>query len=232
METSQPLSIESFSYSWLANLKPSAESPGNSFRDSLDASDEASFIEIDPKLYSSRRLFKVSQDFDFPVSQTPLTLLHADELISNGFLVPIFVKQMEAEAFGEFGSSESTPSSPISICATQKLHPGKRFRSSSLRRCRMLSKRIFEKYLDFVRPLCQRVRGRRSGSRVGTSDPGSQEPRNWECSSATSPRASVAYSADNWRRSCDSDSSIYDAVLHCKRTIGMLITFIFLRWTC
>lgn len=223
METSQPLSIESFSYSWLANLKPSFESPGNSFRDSLDAFDEASFIEIDPKLSSSRRFFRVSQDFDFPISQTPLTLVHADELISNGFLMPLFVKQLKADAFD---ASDSNPNSPISSCAPEKLHSGKRFRSSSLRRCRMLSKRIFQKYLDFLRPLCQRVRGRRSGSRVGITDARLQEVRNWEYSAATSPRASVAYSADNWRRSCDSESSIYEAVLHCKRTIGMEITFI------
>ena len=45
METYQTLSIESFSYSWLANMNTSSESPGRSLGDSRDAYNEAnSFI--------------------------------------------------------------------------------------------------------------------------------------------------------------------------------------------
>ena len=97
METYQNLSIESFSYSWLANMNTSFESPGRSFGDSLDAYDEASFIEMDPQLSSSKRLFKVSQDFDFPISEAPMGLV-AGELILNGFIVPVFVNQVKADA--------------------------------------------------------------------------------------------------------------------------------------
>lgn len=221
METSQTLSIESFSYSWLANLKPSLESPGHSFRASLDIYDEALFIEIDPNLSSSNRFIRVSQEFNFPISQAPATLVHADEMISNGLLMPFFVKQFKAADAYDHGS-DSTKTLPCPSFSPEKLSSGNRIRCSSLRKCRKLTKKIFQKYVDFLRPLCQRVRGRRSGCRVGTFTSRMHGERNWEyCSASTSPRVSVAYSADNWRMSCDSESSIHEAVLHCKRTVGM-----------
>ncbi|KAF3432906.1 hypothetical protein FNV43_RR24008 [Rhamnella rubrinervis] len=233
METSQPLSIESFSYSWLVNLKPSLESLDNSFRASLDASDEAnSFIEMDPRMPPSKRFFRSSQDFkfDFPaVSQSsPLTLVHADELISNGYLMPLFVDPLKIEAF--------EASNPTHNLSTSSLHSPKPLVSasdsdcSSLRRCRRLSRRILHKYLKFLRPLYRRIRGgghnhkaSSSSSKAGHGDKRVQVVKNNSrvYSSETSPRISVAYSADDyWRKSCDSDSSIYEAVLHCKRSIG------------
>ncbi|XP_059629132.1 probable membrane-associated kinase regulator 6 [Cornus florida] len=218
METSQSLSIESFSYGWLVNLKPSFDNLDGSLRASIDASDEASFIEMDPNLPPSKRFFIGSQDFNFdlPTSQYPLTLVHADELISNGFLMPL-VKPLKMESYD---ASDSTPTTPISSHAQKSGNSASKLRCSSLRRYRKLSKRFFQKYLDFITPLCQNLRGRRPGSRAETVVARMQEVKNWIYSPATSPRSSVAHSVDNWRRSCDSESSIYDAVLHCKRSIG------------
>ncbi|KAL1552797.1 putative membrane-associated kinase regulator 6 [Salvia divinorum] len=213
MEASlQTPSIESFSYSWLANLKPS------SFEDSLIASDHdegASFIEMDPRLPPSKRFIRVSSDFgfDFPVSDSPLGLVHADELISNGFLVPLFVKDVKMVRFDDEGCYMPTTTASTSEIT---VHSTTRVRYTSLRRCHRLSKRFFQKYVKFLLgPLLYRKR-RDSSSSIGISS-----NRNWELSAATSPRTSLAYSADdNWRRSCDSESSIYEAVLHCKRTQG------------
>ncbi|KAL7183691.1 hypothetical protein ACSBR2_025970 [Camellia fascicularis] len=215
METSQPLSIESFSYSWLVNLKPSFETLDDTLCASIDASDEASFIEMDPKLPASRRFFRGSHDFNFafPISQqSPLTLVHADELISNGFLMPLFVKPLKIEPYD---SSDSTPTTPISSHASKNVHSDSKIHRSSLRKCGRLSKQIFQKYLDFfLRPLRRKLQDRRrSCSRNEAVD-------NWISSAVTSPRTSVAYSVDDWRRSCDSESSIHEAVLHCKRSIG------------
>lgn len=235
METSQPLSIESFSYSWLVNLKPSLESLDNSLRTSLDASDEASsYIEMDPRMPPSKRFFRSSQDFkfDFPaVSQSsPLTLVHADELISNGYLMPLFVEPLKIEALE---ASNSTPNlSTTSSHSPKPLVPANDSDCSSLRRCRRLSRRILHKYLNFLRPLYRRIRGgdhdhkaSSSSSKAGHGDKRVQVVKSNSSkvySSETSPRISVAYSADEcWRKSCDSDSSIYEAVLHCKRSIGM-----------
>ncbi|XVE64309.1 hypothetical protein DITRI_Ditri07aG0090800 [Diplodiscus trichospermus] len=224
METSQPLSIESFSYSWLVNLKPSLDGLDSSLRASLDACDEASsFIEMDPRMPPSRRFFRNSQDnfkFDFPISQTPLSLVHADELFSNGYVMPFFVNPLKMEAYDVSGStSTSLPAS--SQPPNLVVPPSKTHGPPSLRRCRRLSKRIFLKYLDFLRPLYRRIRGRKSSSRAESVDARVHvKKKNWVFSAETSPRISVAYSADEWRKSCDSESSIYEAVLHCKKSIG------------
>ncbi|PKI63479.1 hypothetical protein CRG98_016146 [Punica granatum] len=108
MDASQPLTIESFSYSWLVNLKPSQEGLDSSLGASFESADEASFIEMDP-------------------------------------------------------------------------------------RCKSSSKR--------------------ENSRT-------QASRNCVYPADSSPRMSSTSSVDYWRRSCDSDSSIYEAVLHCKRSFG------------
>jgi hypothetical protein len=81
---------------------------------------------------------------------------------------------------------------------------------------------MFQKYLNFLRPLCRRLRGQKSGLKHENVVKKTQSVNNIRgnyCES--SPRVSVAYSADYSRVSCDSDSSIYEAVLHCKRSIGM-----------
>lgn len=208
MEASlQTPSIESFSYSWLAS----------SLEESLIVSDHdeaSSFIEMDPRLPPSKRFIRVSSDFgfDFPVSESPLGLVHADELISNGFLVPLFVKDMKME--DHYMPAAST-SHKTTVHSTSH-----RVRCASLRRCQRLSKRFFHKYLKLLlRPLFYTTRRRRNQFEGG--DVATSTNRNWEFSATTSPRTSVAYSADdNWRRSCDSESSIHEAVLHCKRTQG------------
>ncbi|KAL5540305.1 hypothetical protein UlMin_024421 [Ulmus minor] len=227
METSQPLSIESFSYSWLVNLKPSLESLDNSLRTSLDASDEASFIEMDPRMPPSKRFFRNSQDFkfDFPTSPSAFGLVHADELISNGYLMPLFLDPLKMEAFE---ASSSTQNLPISSHSTKPVVPTRNSDCSSLRRCRRLSKRIIHKYLSFFRPLYRRIRGHpnKESSKAAGHEKRVQVVKNRVYhSETTSPRISVAYSADDyWRKSCDSDSSIYEAVLHCKRSIEKIIS--------
>ncbi|KAK7283586.1 hypothetical protein RIF29_13199 [Crotalaria pallida] len=220
METSQPLSIESFSYSWLVNLKPSLESLDSSHRTSLDASDEASFIEMDPRMPPSKRFFKNSHDFkfDFPISQSPLALVDADQLFSNGHLMPLFVESLKMEAYEASDVNPSLPSS--SLTPKSGAAPTVHTRCPSLKSCRTLSRRIFQKYLNFLRPLCIRLRGHKSGSKPETVKR-TQSVKNRGYYSETTPRISVAYSEDAWRKSCDSESSIYEAVLHCKRSIGM-----------
>ncbi|CAI9762450.1 unnamed protein product [Fraxinus pennsylvanica] len=221
METTESPSTESFSYSWLANFQSSIFN--DSFRSSIDGpdqDDQASFIEMDPRLPPSKRFFRVPQDFsfDFPISEPPLSLVHADELISNGFLTPAFVKDlnMEIEKYDAQNSSISTTPTPSSSRVSRA---DAAFFCSALRKCKRLSKHLLRKYLNVFKLICQRMRGSRS--RLGSSSNMKMHELNgWDFSQATSPRTSVAYSADNWRRSCDSESSIYEAVLHCKRTQG------------
>ncbi|KAJ7969857.1 putative Membrane-associated kinase regulator-like protein [Quillaja saponaria] len=216
METTQPISIESFSYSWLVNIKPSLESLDNSLSAALDASDEASFIEMDPRMPPSKRFFKNSMDFkfDFPNSQS---LVHADELFSDGYLLPFFVDSMKMEAYQ---AADFIPSSqPSSSHAQKDVLPTCPSKCASLRKGKGLSKRLFHKYLYFLRPWYRRLRGQKSNSRAENVAKRVRAVKDWDYMSEASPRISVAYSAENWRRSCDSESSIYEAVLHCKRSI-------------
>ncbi|KAK8686557.1 hypothetical protein V6N13_125581 [Hibiscus sabdariffa] len=210
MEASEPLSIESFSYSWLVNLKPCLDGVDDSLRASLDACDEASFIEMDPTMPPSKRFFRHSQDFmfDFPISQAPLPLVHADELFSDGYVMPLFVNPLKMEAYQ---LSDSASTMPI---ATSSQGPPSKTNRPSFTRCRRLSKTILLKYLGFLRPLYGRIRGR-----AESVDARIQTRKKRVYSAEVSPRTSVAYSADEWR-SCDSQSSVYEAIMHCKNSIG------------
>ncbi|KAK1409114.1 hypothetical protein QVD17_35639 [Tagetes erecta] len=201
MEASQPLSVESFSYTWLVHRNPSLDTPNRSFRLSFDAA--TSFIEMDPNLTPSKR-FTLHQDFDFnmPNSQAPTTLVHADKLISNGTLV---------SSKSHSGSIYASPLPP----ATKEEGRFRKCRSMSLSKCNKVPKIIIQKYIDFVRPLwCRMIHGRTNSSRI-------KRVENWECSSASGSRTSGVCLPDNIRRSGDSESSIHEAVVHCKKTIGM-----------
>ncbi|KAF8413257.1 hypothetical protein HHK36_001233 [Tetracentron sinense] len=193
MESSEPLSIESFSYRWLISQKPSLES--------LD--DMAAFIDMDPKMTASKRFKGDVHDFnfDFPLSQSPITLVHADQLFSNGLLMPLFIDISKME---EYNSSDSIPTSPISSEASEFIVPTNQIHCPFLRKCRRSSKRIFQKYLGFLRPLYWKIQR----PRIGTE-------------SQTSPRTSTSYSTGDW---CNIESAIFEAVLYCKKSIVAVST--------
>ncbi|KAE9589084.1 hypothetical protein Lalb_Chr21g0305311 [Lupinus albus] len=220
MEKSKPFSIESFSYSWLDEMNPSLESQDGSLRTSLDASDEAPFIELDPRMPPSKRFFNTSHasitKFDFPISHSPLTLVDADELFSNGYLMPLFDESLKMEVYE---ASHSNPNLPSSLLAPKSEIPKSHSRYFSLKRCRSESRRVFQKYLNYLRTFCRRLRGHKAGSISKNVGKKAEAVKNMGYYAETSPRISVAYSADDWRRSCDSESSIHEAVLHCKRSI-------------
>ncbi|GLT35857.1 hypothetical protein SLA2020_102730 [Shorea laevis] len=171
-----------------------------------------------------RRFFRTSQDFkfDFPSSPSLLTIVHADQLFSNGYLMYLFIdpSKIEIEACED---SDSNSALPTSSHPPKFVLPATKLKCSSLRKCRKMSKQLFLKYLDFLRPLYQRIRGCKPGDRAKGVDARVKVMKNWVYSVETSPQISLAYSVDNWRKSCDSESSIYEAVLHCRRSIGMLI---------
>lgn len=219
MDSAQPLTTESFSYS-LVNFKPAQEDLDSSLRASLELLDEASFIEMDPRLPPSKRFHQKSNSydfkFDFPASSVPPTHAHADELFSGGYVLPIFANPVKIKSYeAKFDSvcTLSSPSHPPKFCT-----PENKIHSPSLRRCGRLSKRVLNKYFQLFRPLCQVIRRCKLSSKRESSR--TQTGMNCIYPTDSSPRISSAYSVDNWRRSCDSDSSIYEAVLHCKRSIG------------
>lgn len=102
--------------------------------------------------------------------------------------------------------------------------PGK---SESLRKtCRRLSRQIFEKYLNFLRPLCRRIqRVGNYGNNNGKLGGKKLLFHGGKYTTTTTTREAHHQCIDEWRRSsCDSETSIYDAVLHCKNSIGLSVS--------
>ncbi|CAL1390956.1 unnamed protein product [Linum trigynum] len=233
METSQqqPLSIESFSYSWLAaSLKPSLETLLDAAADEYSAA--SSYIEMDPRMPPSKRFFRSyssssGHDFNFGFpDHSPPPMNHADELFADGYVVPFFLRKAAS-------SSNSVGSSPVSTIEDGPVRSG----GEKTRRCSSF-RRVVEKYLELIGPLLGRLSGRRGGgggprNRRSLSSKGviissninKLAMKRWLSSGKASPRVSAAYSDEGWRRSassssCDSESSIREAVLHCKRSFG------------
>ncbi|WOL01509.1 hypothetical protein Cni_G10226 [Canna indica] len=146
METSQHFSNDSFSYSWLMNIKSPLDASatsgnGAALRTSLDAPDgNSSFIEMDPKLFSkrwSRRSTTAdSLDFDFhlPTAQ-PGVLVHADQLFADGLLLPLHLvhhrpPKTTGEAVAESPTTDPVLLRSLSIGSSESLiSRSNRFRS-------------------------------------------------------------------------------------------------------
>ncbi|CAN1264284.1 Probable membrane-associated kinase regulator 6 [Linum perenne] len=221
LQQQRPLSIESFSYSWLVNLKPddtsSAAAAAAAAAD--DYEESSSFIEMDPRMPPSKRFFPHHQDFnfDFPEQSPPMALVHADELFSDGYLMPFFLTSTDSQFTKKSEEySVGDRNQPDSTGLGERMRTTRR--CSSLRRCGKLSKRMFEKYLDFIRRRFHgggRIVSRKSRSEMSSKVSATEVVNSKR---EVSPRISVAYSIGR-RSSCDSESSIYEAVLHCKRSI-------------
>ncbi|KAF8114810.1 hypothetical protein N665_0033s0004 [Sinapis alba] len=223
-EASMPLvPIDSFSHSWLVNF-PSLEASIDDYHQTYeDSSLSSSFIEMDPRLPPSRRFFinkahESSFKFDnfVSLSDEDHSLVHADELIRDGYVVPYISKATSAAIDEEY--------KPLDTKMEKKMETRDVKSKSPCRKLRV-SKWVLFKYLDFLTPLCKRLRrcsrsarspggfGRDTRIRVTTLS----RSRIYSDETTSSPRISVA---DDycWRRSCDSESSIYEAVLHCKKS--------------
>lgn len=234
MENSSPLATDSFSYSWLTESKPSSF---DSLPDNL--------ISILPQTS-----FEKQQNFNFDISVTtsPSAFVHADEIFSDGHIMPIYVKRSKVQALK---TSTSMPSSPLStyyLRSQEKSEPANWKRSS---------KRILQKCFRFVKPLCETIRPSRKSNRVDDLERKVCEVQTLSCS--VSPRRSRAYSAGyqwddvdrkgkktdlynglqkakSWNYSpqasplispshastnpwsADAESSIHEAILYCKRS--------------
>ncbi|KAK4357458.1 hypothetical protein RND71_023068 [Anisodus tanguticus] len=199
MENSlQSFSTESFSYSWLVNTKPSNFDSMDEYTLDDINEEEAAFIEMDPSLSPSKRFSNVNPhdfiNFNFPISD--------QEHISSSTVS--IMKNIEPSISLNISSV---------IAKKEKVH------NNSSRRV----VGIFKKLLDFLKNI--RCGGCTSSAIVISSTRSIEGimSKNWGSSEGTSitPRTSIAnYSDDDWRRSCDSESSIYEAILHCKRTIN------------
>ncbi|KAK6142764.1 hypothetical protein DH2020_023112 [Rehmannia glutinosa] len=227
-ENSQPLATESFSYSWLTDKKPSSSSSSDIHPNNLR-----------PKQHSF--------NFDVPVITSSLDLVHADEIFSNGHIMPVYIDRSK---FKKTSTSDISPNN----------HPFVRKRNEynySLGKLRKSSKRILQKCFGFVKPL---KGSSRKSNRVDDLERKVIEVQSLSNSCEASPRPSSAYSVVDWadiekniaksfdfyhglkkvksgKNSaqaspnispscsttsvwCDAENSIHEAILYCKRSIA------------
>lgn len=189
MEDSRPLAVESFSTSWLSNVKHSYD---------------AASIVMDYKTVKPSRFLDETQNFKFNTPIHPSVLIaHADELFFDGSIRPVYISHA---TLGASNTSDVVPvkhnSSFASLTSSSSIqnrccHSGLWRRSL----CRLL------KSLGCLGPI--RHKGDRSEH---------QSPQ-------VSPQRNISSSPGDW---CHLESSIYEAILHCKKSIGVLhVSFFF-----
>nr|XP_019709274.1 probable membrane-associated kinase regulator 6 isoform X1 [Elaeis guineensis] len=109
-----------------------------------------------------------------------------------------------------FHSAESTPVSMSSCSSKSVASRSGKFKSSFFKNCTRSPKKILWKYLCFLMPLYKKVKG------LSLTSP--KSVRSCRNSVGNSPRMTTACSSIEWHCG-NADSSIYDAILHCKKSI-------------
>lgn len=220
MDTTEQVSNDSFSLNWLSNIKHSLDFLEESLRRSFDGLDGSSFIEMDPDFFSLR--WTNSTDFDFSLPSCDASLVvHADQIFFSGHLLPLHpantlkTKEDCISQTNTWDNSASTNSSPrslnssdfISMRSCQNKQNLPLFRESAKSPVQML-----RKYLYFLIPLYKMIRNLKKMS--------SKMPRGFDDLTGSPPRTSIERRRGNRVFDVASDSSIQDAVLHCKKSIA------------
>lgn len=229
--SSQSLATESFSYSWLVNQTPQ-------------------FDGLEEYLTSTSSPRDTNFNFDTSISRSSsFNIVHADEIFSNGHIMPIYLDRTKIHV-----EALNAPSAlPDSILISSKgFGCDREDRVVNFyyffKNWRKSSKRVIRRCLRMLRPLCYKVGCSRKSIRVDDIDRKKWEIRSLENhnnSLEASPRQTMS-KKNEYRRlkkaksgsnlaqesvpaspycaSFDMESSIYEAVLHCKRSFGMYVT--------
>ncbi|MCE2055513.1 hypothetical protein HAX54_042783 [Datura stramonium] len=199
MENSlQYLASESFSYSWLLNEKKPS---------SLDE-------DITLLAYSKRFLELQSQNFNFDVSPVFTSLVHADEIFSDGHIMPLY-------HFDTCSNSSTTTTPPTPFSPLSARNRGKQRKPCS----RRFLKRLKLLWLKFCKSLGS------SGKvleidKDENANKSSGEVKSWRNSSA---EASQMRSPSHYIQvSLDMENTISEAILHCKRSFVVYIKIAFI----
>ncbi|XP_073028671.1 probable membrane-associated kinase regulator 6 [Primulina eburnea] len=183
MENSQSLTAtESFSYSWLTDRKPSSV--------------DEFLSNFTPRVIERLGEKEENFNFDVPVTAFPVSLVHADEIFSDGHIMPLFVDRSKPQVFKE--ASLSTPPSPVSSSKSSAPFVVDKNQYYMLGRWRKSSKRIIQKCFGFVKPLFETIGCSRKSNRVDDLERKVNEIQSRGDSLETSPRPSSAYSVVEW----------------------------------
>ncbi|XP_010919109.1 probable membrane-associated kinase regulator 6 [Elaeis guineensis] len=138
-------------------------------------------------------------------------LLSRSNRFQSRYFYTVQSRPVSSNSSSLFHSAESTPISMSSSSSKSVASRSGKFRSPFFRNCTKSPKKILWKYLSFVMPLYKKVRD------LSLTSPKSM--RSCRDSVGNSPKMTTALSSIEWCRG-NADSSIYDAILHCKKSIG------------
>ncbi|XP_022147281.1 probable membrane-associated kinase regulator 6 [Momordica charantia] len=198
MDDSRPLAVESFSASWLSNVKQS-----------YDATSKM----MDYKIVKPSRFLDETQNFKFNTPIHPSVLIaHADELFFDGSIRPVYISHATLEASD---TSDFVPVLHNSSLASLNLSPAIQNRSCHSGRWRR-SLCMLQKYLGCLSPICHKGH---PGDITWVDDikHKSRDVKSRHHSPRVSPQRNSSSSSGDW---CHLESSIYEAILHCKKSIG------------
>lgn len=209
--SSEPLASDSFSYSWLSNCNkpPYYSSYGGTSEEEFNFSVQKSCEEF-------------NFNFDISVPHSPLVLVPADEIFSDGLLRPMFVDPSKVEFCNTPDPTQTKLSSSFSSKTfsqrAMEIHHG------LLTKWRKSTRRTLVDFFRYVNQLRQRVGRSRKSIRVDDID-----KTDWQVKCLTSPQKGSSpkptIAATGIGDLHDHENSIYEAVLHCKRSIGIVILF-------
>lgn len=214
METSQTLTIESFSYSWLINQNPSLDDIFN-HHDYNQQENTNSFVEE-------------SKNFCFDLPYSP-NLVHADELFSDGRIIPKSVNQIRLY---------SCPTTPIVHFPPKKSSKCTKKYSQLIANWRLSSKRIFGKCFSFLvgrkntrvvdssrNSVCLSssvITNEKMNTRIEVYNTTFRRTKSWSPNTTSGSR----FSCSQNKPADYNDGSVQEAIVHCKRSFGNVFFFI------
>ncbi|KAJ4773826.1 hypothetical protein LUZ62_058083 [Rhynchospora pubera] len=242
METSQNLHDHesSFSHGWTASRKPSMvdQLDNASLGHSFNTQDAASFIEMDPDVFSMRWPSSYHTDFTLPCAQS-LDLVDADQIFSDGVITTSqmdpaissfersvstdstksFLYQRNQSTLTEMPRPVSANSSPMFYSAqSTPFLTGRRSvkaqrKSPLMRSCSESSKKLFLRYMCFLLPLYRKVKQMQLFSGKSSCR------KSASTTSSAAPSRRLSLNSVEWCHG-NADTAVYDAILYCKRSIG------------
>ncbi|PWA98686.1 hypothetical protein CTI12_AA012140 [Artemisia annua] len=206
METSQPLTIESFSYSWLINQNPPIQDI---------------FNDNDTNSVSSPRFTEESENFCFDLPYIP-NVAHADEMFSNGRIIPKSVNQIRLY---------SCPATPIVLFPPKNSSKFPKKYSEIIASWRVSSKKLLGKCFSFLVPrkttriadssrnsvcLSSKISNEQMSTRLAVYKTTFRRTKSWSPNSTTVPR----FSCSKNKTPDYNEGSVHEAIAHCKRSFG------------
>nr|GMC89464.1 probable membrane-associated kinase regulator 6 [Ipomoea batatas] len=245
MEATHPLAIESFSYSWLLNARrPSLDGLSDSESDS-ESTHQDQYITF--AVLHSMRFSEADEakNFKFDINDSECGLVHADEIFSDGHIMPLYLDRpkppVEEESLKQaFNNSSSAPATPANFSLSVR---GKKEPQDYIiqKWKKLLGTRILRKWFGFLRPVCKRLGGsRKSCAKVDDLTRKAREVQSWSNYCKADPRktkscsntpqesplhyTTTAYNSPDVWRDMAAQTSITEAIIHCRKSFGMLDT--------